>query len=246
MPIPNLSKPVSEWKTSIHYQKDVLCDSCHGGSSLEMDPTKAMDPKLGFVGKVSPVDMPSFCGRCHKTQLEAAAFKESTHYQMAWHGQKAASCPTCHGGGSPHSIVKASFDAIIPKVCQQCHQENDERITLIKEELLALKENVDSYEKRIRRLKAQGMAIGEPLALVTNLRGTYLEAVHALGARHVEIQKGVDINTSIAKLDPELKRLEKDAKGRRMMGLGILLFILIAFSVVYGIYRSLPKVKNLE
>lgn len=246
MPLPNLSKPVSEWKTSIHDQKDVMCDGCHGGTSLEMDPMKAMDPNLGFVGKVPPSDMPSFCGRCHKTQLEAEAFKESTHFQMSWHGKEAASCPTCHGDGSAHAIVKASLDAIMPKTCLKCHKQDDERPRLIKEELASLKGNINAFEGRVRKLKAQGMPIGEQLALLETLRSYYLEAVHALGARNFERQKGVAINTSIAKLDQQLKDLEQQAKGRRMIGFGVLAFILVIFVVVHRLYKTLPKTKRVE
>ncbi len=54
---------VEQWRKSIHEDRGIACEGCHGG-----DPTSVGDAKsskAGFIGKPLPTDIPNLCATCH-------------------------------------------------------------------------------------------------------------------------------------------------------------------------------------
>jgi len=122
------SKPVTNWKGSIHSQHGITCDRCHGGNAkvvvgkvLQLSPTKfaaiksaAMSTAHGFVGKPSGQALFNMCAQCHSATVRMFA---SSIMGKAYLNKKGGpSCVTCHH--AHHNAIPA-----VPKVCAQCHHD---------------------------------------------------------------------------------------------------------------------------
>ncbi len=132
-----LSEPVRLWSKSIHKEIGVTCHDCHGGNPEIKDET-AMDPKEGFIGRISPRAIPSLCAKCHSNVQMMRQFNIRTdqfaEYRTSVHGkrlfekgdEKVATCTSCHG---THDIRKKSdpassvFHTNVPETCAKCHSD---------------------------------------------------------------------------------------------------------------------------
>ncbi len=108
-----------QWHSSLHRDKGVGCDKCHGGDPSITDPKKAHvgmlkpeDPK----SKLHPRNLPGTCGSCHKEVV--GSFVESKHYQKLKASDAGPSCSTCH-------VHMGSDVVLIPaqtaQLCATCH-----------------------------------------------------------------------------------------------------------------------------
>src|SRR5215467_3614958 len=61
----DLAAPVRAIEGDVHQKNGLSCSDCHGGDPSQDDPTAAMSPAKGFVGKPKPKDVGAFCGKCH-------------------------------------------------------------------------------------------------------------------------------------------------------------------------------------
>jgi hypothetical protein len=124
----SLTKPITEWKGSIHYQNGITCDRCHGGNAKvkvgnvrQLSPTKflaiqsaAMSKALGFVGKPSGHALFHMCAQCHSATVKM--FASSIMGKAYLQKKGGPSCVTCHH--AHHNVIPA-----VPKVCSQCHKD---------------------------------------------------------------------------------------------------------------------------
>lgn len=133
----NLAEPVKHFKSDVHAVHEFSCHSCHGGNPNEMDPSSAMDPAKGFVGKPSRKDIPKFCGKCHSNPAVIRKYNPSMRvdqvelYHQSLHGKKlaagdgnVATCVDCHGvhGIKPVKDVQSPvYPSNVPKTCAKCH-----------------------------------------------------------------------------------------------------------------------------
>src|SRR5689334_22691535 len=60
-----LAVPVGLVQNDVHGRRGFSCIDCHGGDPKDDDLDRSMDPKKGFVGKPTPRQVQSFCGKCH-------------------------------------------------------------------------------------------------------------------------------------------------------------------------------------
>jgi nitrate/TMAO reductase-like tetraheme cytochrome c subunit len=124
-------------KWDIHGQRGFSCVDCHGGDSKQDDPTAAMDPKRGFLGKVARTAIPKLCARCHSDAALIHKFRpqqrvdQLAQYATSRHGKRlaegdtaVATCVDCH---SVHDIreVKNAASPVhpmkLPETCAKCH-----------------------------------------------------------------------------------------------------------------------------
>lgn len=123
-----LSKPVTEWKGSVHQQNGITCDLCHGGDAginlsdiNRLSPqqfvdiqARAMSKSHGFVGKPSGRKLFDLCGQCHAASVERYA---GSIMGKAYLGNRGGpSCVTCHNA---HKNIIPE----VPKVCESCHKD---------------------------------------------------------------------------------------------------------------------------
>lgn len=131
----NLKTPVQEWQTSIHYERSVLCEDCHGGDATKTSKEQAHATQAGFIGKPKTVDIPALCASCH-ARVEAmrqydlptdqwAKYQQSIHgIKLAQGDLKVATCFTCHDG---HATKKTNdptakvYPLNVPGMCAGCH-----------------------------------------------------------------------------------------------------------------------------
>lgn len=130
-------KPSTLFKADIHHVKGITCAGCHGGDATSSDMERAMDRKVGFIGKPNGDSISVLCARCHSDaqqmkrlhssiptgQLEL--LQQSVHGNLATSGKsRIAQCTTCHGS---HGIVavKDPRSPVHPRnvvaTCTRCH-----------------------------------------------------------------------------------------------------------------------------
>ncbi|MGE5141052.1 MAG: cytochrome c3 family protein [Rudaea sp.] len=128
-----LAQVVTDWQSSIHSQKGVSCEDCHGGDPTSMD--KAMTLAAGFIGVPKKVDIPALCASCHSRVDAMRQYDLPTDqwskYQQSVHGQKlaqgdtnVATCFTCHDGHATKEVNDPSsqvYSMNVPELCSSCH-----------------------------------------------------------------------------------------------------------------------------
>jgi predicted CXXCH cytochrome family protein len=104
---------------SLHKEKEVGCDKCHGG-----DPGVS-DQKNAHIGVLSPKDpksrlypgnLPDTCNSCHANIV--SSFVESKHYQNLKSVGLGPSCTTCHAHMASEVIYTAEQTSAL---CSGCH-----------------------------------------------------------------------------------------------------------------------------
>lgn len=135
--IQNLTKPAEDFKSDIHAAKGFGCDACHGGDPSVMG-LEAMDRKKGYIGKPSPAQVVSVCGRCHADASFMRNYNPSlrvdqvAEYYTSVHGRRlreqkdrrVATCASCHPAHSirPPNDARSSVHPLrVADTCGSCH-----------------------------------------------------------------------------------------------------------------------------
>ncbi|HLH00233.1 MAG TPA: cytochrome c3 family protein [Bryobacteraceae bacterium] len=127
-------------KTDVHTVNGLGCADCHGGDRTSDDPSVAMNPAKGFIGKPARTAIPKLCARCHSDPDFMRKFRPQQRvdqyelYQTSIHGKRLASgdytvatCIDCH---SVHDIrqVKDALAPVhplrLPETCGRCHADS--------------------------------------------------------------------------------------------------------------------------
>ena len=130
---------VSDWQSSIHAARDVICADCHGGDPNAASAMDSMSEDAGFIGKPARVDIPALCASCHANVNlmrqydlptdQYAKYQESFHGQRLAHGDiKVATCFDCHDGHATRETndPRASVYRLnVPDLCAGCHADTD-------------------------------------------------------------------------------------------------------------------------
>lgn len=118
-----LTSHYADWHISVHKEKAVGCEKCHGGDPGIKDQAKAHDKMLPSVNPNSPLHplrLADTCNSCHKGVVNA--FVESKHYQNLKGVGLGPSCSTCH----THMVTEVAF---VPeqtgKLCAGCHDSSN-------------------------------------------------------------------------------------------------------------------------
>ncbi len=114
-----LTSRYAEWHISMHKDKTIGCEKCHGG-----DPA-IKEEKQAHVGVVPPQDvrsrlhqknLPETCGACHQSIV--SSFVESRHYQKLKDAGIGPSCSTCHVHMASQVLYTPEETA---QMCSTCH-----------------------------------------------------------------------------------------------------------------------------
>jgi nitrate/TMAO reductase-like tetraheme cytochrome c subunit len=220
-----LGAPVKLWRTSIHAENGISCNACHGGDPK--DAADAMNRARGFLGAPKEIEVPAFCGRCHPGVMK--------DYLASAHGLKLGkggpTCITCH---SNHAVLKASLDLINEKSCTRCH--SFERARAIRDAMLQTETTIIGIDKRIKGFQAQGVdtdRMGKGLFAIRNRFHTLFHDVNVTRVKSESTQ----INSELAKLDQELKRIEAARAERKLAG-G---FVIAGALLLAGLFHLMKK-----
>ncbi|HWQ33594.1 MAG TPA: multiheme c-type cytochrome [Blastocatellia bacterium] len=114
-----LSNRYFQWHSSLHREKGVGCEKCHGGDPKVADAKKAhagVLPSAESESRLNARNLPENCGSCHQQVVNA--FIESRHYQKLKGSGLGPSCSTCHVHmGS--EVITAADEAVT--LCSTCH-----------------------------------------------------------------------------------------------------------------------------
>jgi hypothetical protein len=132
-----MTPPAKAFADDVHARAGFTCISCHGGDPKAEDQDVAHDPRKGFRGKPTALQIPSLCGDCHSDAARMRQFNPSlrvdqlSEYRTSGHGKKllqgdatVATCESCHGA---HGVmpVKDSRSPVYPtrvaETCNRCH-----------------------------------------------------------------------------------------------------------------------------
>lgn len=114
-----LTSRYGEWHISMHKEKAVGCEKCHGGNPA------VTDAKAAHVGvqnasqaesKLHPKNLAETCSSCHKEIT--SSFVESKHYQNLKGAGLGPSCNTCHAHMASEVIYTPEQTG---KLCASCH-----------------------------------------------------------------------------------------------------------------------------
>jgi predicted CXXCH cytochrome family protein len=114
-----LSNRYLEWHMSIHMEKGVSCDRCHGGNPKTDNKGKShegMLPPSDPQSTAHPANLPATCNACH--QPEVAAFIGSKHFAAVKAAGGGPSCSACHEHMSSSVIATPGEGAAL---CARCH-----------------------------------------------------------------------------------------------------------------------------
>jgi hypothetical protein len=108
-----------DWHRSMHKEKGVGCEKCHGGDPTIADSQKAhagvlksSDPQ----SRLHPQNLPETCGACHRAVVNA--FVQSTHYQRLKGPGFGPTCTSCHVHMATTAIYSPQETAVL---CSHCH-----------------------------------------------------------------------------------------------------------------------------
>lgn len=125
----------SDWQSSIHAERGVICADCHGGDPNAEDPDEAMSRDAGYIGKPDRTEIPDLCGSCHSNVNLMRQYNlptdQLTKYRESFHGQqlakgdtKVATCFDCHDEHATRETndPRASvYQLNVPELCAYCH-----------------------------------------------------------------------------------------------------------------------------
>ncbi len=114
-----LTSRYGEWHMSIHRDKAIGCDKCHGGDPSATDERKAhagVLPQKDPESKLNPRNVPDTCNSCH--QAIVSSFVQSKHYQNLKSVGLGPSCNTCHAHMASEVIYTGEQTAVL---CSSCH-----------------------------------------------------------------------------------------------------------------------------
>lgn len=109
------------WKSSIHGQRGVTCEKCHGGDPAQDKKGQAHRGVLNSSQPDSTIyykKVPQTCGSCHQAIYES--FTKSRHYQSLKDDRMSPTCTTCHGF---HMAIGAANLYELATKCAICHNE---------------------------------------------------------------------------------------------------------------------------
>lgn len=114
-----LTTKYAEWHMSLHRDKGIGCEKCHGGDPTAKEAAKAHAGIIASTNVKSwlhPKNLASTCGACHEGIV--SSFVESKHYQNLSGAGLGPSCSTCHAHMASEVIYLPDQAS---KLCASCH-----------------------------------------------------------------------------------------------------------------------------
>ena len=214
-----------DWRQSIHAANGISCSNCHGGDPKNLD--NAMDPKMGFVGKPSEMEVPAFCGKCHVGVKEN--YTKSAHSINLVRG--GPSCVTCH---TAHKQKRAAISLISEDLCASCH--SFERAEKIKNSMLMSETEITGLEKRLEALRIQGYDVRPSKKLLFATRNQFHRLTHVVDVDLI-LKETTGIQSEIERLKTEISGNEATEIKRKIFGAIFIIFLLIG-AVIFWWYRN--------
>ncbi|MBI4520141.1 MAG: cytochrome c3 family protein [Gemmatimonadetes bacterium] len=130
-----LEQIARDWEASIHAERGIGCEFCHGGNPNAATADEAMSGASGWAGVPSRERIPDLCGSCHANVAymrqfnlptdQLARYRESEHAKLLARGDdKVAVCTDCHGGHrilAPDDPASTVYTTNVPQTCARCH-----------------------------------------------------------------------------------------------------------------------------
>ena len=109
----------AQWHISLHKEKAVGCEKCHGGDATSKEAKQAhigVQLASDTKSKLHPKNLAQTCNSCHREITNS--FVESKHSQNLQSAGLGPSCNTCHAHMASEVIYTPEQTA---KLCASCH-----------------------------------------------------------------------------------------------------------------------------
>lgn len=256
-----LSAVVQEWKQSIHFQNNVVCDGCHGGdpsvkrdqfdseevfknrSHLHRDRQSLLISRAGslFTSAARGRSVSYFCGKCHSNIKEK--------HLGSPHGDFGSpTCLYCHGMGS-HAIQESSAEIIDVRSsseggrCAICHRAATmETVSNVYHIMVNAQLQLESSSKLYSWLETHGYKNLAMDKMFHNSRKTLSQlrqTFHSFNMREInEFASSIGANAELTQETYNLIESLEIAKARQAkLGISSVLFLL-CFAGLLLIYRK--------
>jgi len=187
-----------------------------------------MSPARGFVGVPGEAGIPAFCGRCHVGIMDE--YFKSAHGRAL--GKGGATCVTCHGS---HKVMKASLELINEKSCSRCHPYD--RAADIKEAMQQTEGLITYIERKIERLKGEGVATEAQEKSLFDLRNRYHRLFHVVDISRVKQESG-RIQQELGTINQGLLKIDERNQRRKMAGAAVVGGLLVAALLAYLLRKT--------
>jgi formate-dependent nitrite reductase cytochrome c552 subunit len=192
------------WYGSVHGEKGITCDQCHGGDPQQSKKSKAHLGVLSSKKLKSPIyfkNIPETCGSCHSGVFQE--FKKGLHYQNLKKDRLAPTCTTCHG-------FQMDIQAVIPlrivgrcTICHNIDQKIKPEVPDIAKQALAESEKarkkIELAQFMIDLGKEEGRELKEAKALLEDSRGRLKKSGELWHRFHLdEFKKELDAIQNLA------------------------------------------------
>ncbi|HEX4946532.1 MAG TPA: cytochrome c3 family protein [Blastocatellia bacterium] len=182
-----LTTKYAEWHMSLHRDKGIGCEKCHGGDASAKEMVKAhvgMLPPKEVSSSLHAKNLPNTCGTCHKEI--ANSFVESKHYQNLSSAGLGPSCNTCHAHMASEVIYLPDQAA---KLCASCHDSTNA--------LLPKRPEIPGQaEETIQALKRAKFVVSWADRLLEQAQGKKMEVAEA--AREMKVVRAMLAESKIS------------------------------------------------
>ncbi len=227
--------PVTELQNSIHFENNVLCHNCHGGDPDADTFIAAKGKNTNYIGVPKKEDIQIVCGQCHD--------KIRQYFAAGPHKEKSKlNCVFCHKN---HTVLKASHDLIRIDFCNQCHTHNIEFIDLLKSTLLSSDFSLYNAQSTIAGLAQKdyySVEFENELKKAYDASREQGQVFHTFDLNEINKKTYIIVSTD-EKINSKIEELEKlirTRKERKLIGIGVVIFLLISAMVLWIYQRNLP------
>lgn len=230
-----LAVPVPEWRDSVHAAHLVSCDACHGGDPRLEDGDDSMSEEAGFLEIPSWTEMADHCGVCH--EAIAASFTVGRFGRGIEAGVRVATCATCHMQDGHRTVAARPEEIVTDETCPGCPSVGDPQ------SFMAILRSADEPEAEllgaIAVVEAKGIELTDFREGVGRVHDTFMRAVHEFDDEGLGAAQALAI-TQYDGLREQVAVLDREADGRRRLGVGMLAALALLFGALLVSLRN-PK-----
>ena len=215
-----------QFRGSIHSRKGISCHHCHGGDPT--DSGKSKSPDKGYIGVPKKADIPGFCGKCHKAEMQS--FLESVHGKTF--DKAGPSCVDCH---QSHAAKKASFEIINENFCGVCHPATSAAV--IRAFLRETAEKFESIKLSNERFKSEGFQTEIIEIALSEARNLFRSLLHELDL--TKLASGSEkINEACFSISERHNSFSTERSNRKTVGAIIVSVLLVLGMIFYLMGRK--------
>jgi len=227
-----LAVPVPEWRDSVHAEHQVSCDACHGGDPRLEDADESMSPEAGFLDDPSWTEMADYCGICHEAVAES--YRAGHFGRIMQAGVLVPTCDTCHMQDGHRILASQPEQLVTRESCPGCPGvEDPERGVAL---LLAVRAERSALAAAIDGVERKGIELSDFRAGMAQVHDAFERALHEFDSGNLDAARALAV-AQYRGLAEQVAGFEREADGRRRLGLALLAALALMFAALWNTGR---------